>query len=355
MIQRLMPAWMQSSLEDNHLTDCRSVHAKLADVASARGALDASEAELLLAADELQIWRVYGQPTLAAYLEQTLGYSPHACSERLRVARELRELPQLHGALSAGRLHFSAVRELTRVATRDTEAAWIAEAIGKNVRQVEQAVAGHTKGDLPDDPADPDTAPRHLGFELTPATIAAFREMRKQLDVEVGERLSDDQVFQILTRRALEPATAAESRPAAQVAFMVCPSCKAATADGAGMIADVTPAQIDAAMCDAELLGDVEREPERVRKTVTARVRRQVYARDHHRCSVPGCRSARCLDIHHVRFQSHMGRHDIQNLTVLCSAHHALLHEGTLRVRGKAPDLVYERRAEHDDGWQRIT
>ena len=67
---------------------------------------------------------------------------------------------------------------------------------------------------------------------------------------------------------------------------MVCPTCKAATADGAGMIADVTPAQLDAAMCDAELLGDVEREPERVRKTVTARVRRQVYARDHHRCSV---------------------------------------------------------------------
>ena len=355
MIQRLMPAWMQSSLEENHITDCRSVHARLADIAGARGALDASEAELLLAADELQIWRVYGQPTLAAYLEQTLGYTPHACNERVRVARELRELPQLHGALAAGRLHFSAVRELTRVATRETEEAWIAEAIGKNVRQVEQVVAGHTKGDLPDDPADPDTAARHVGFELTPATIAAFRAMRKQLDAEVGERLTDDQVFQIMTRRTLEPATAAESRPAAQVAFMVCPSCKAATADGAGMIADVTPAQLDAAMCDAELLGHVEREPERVRKTITPRVRRQVYARDHHRCSVPGCRSARSLDVHHLHFQSHGGRHDIQNLTTLCSAHHALLHEGTLRVGGKAPDLVYERRTDDGEAWQPLT
>ena len=147
-----------SSLEADHLADCRSVHARLAEIANARGALDAREAELLLAADELQIWRAYGQPTLAAYLEVTLGYGPHAGNERLRVARELGELPQLHAALGAGRLHFSAVRELTRVATRETEDAWIAEATGKTVRQVEQAVAGHIKGDLPDDPADPDTA-----------------------------------------------------------------------------------------------------------------------------------------------------------------------------------------------------
>jgi uncharacterized protein DUF222 len=349
-----MPAWMESTIDENHLADCRSVHARLAEIASARSALDASEAELLLAADELQIWRAYGQPTLAAYLELTLGYGPHASNERLRVARELRELPQLHTALAAGRLHFSAVRELTRVATRETEHAWIAEATGKTVRQVEQAVAGHIKGDLPDDPADPDTAPRHVGFELTPATIAAFRAMRKQLDSECGERLTDDQLFQIVTRRALEPATAAESPPAAQVALMVCPSCKAATADGAGMIADITPAQRDAAMCDAELLGDVEREPERVRKTITPRLRRQVFARDRHRCTVPGCRSARNLDIHHVQFRSHGGSHEIWNITIQCSAHHALLHEGKLRVWGKAPDLVYERRTEDDDGWQRI-
>src|ERR1044071_9586350 len=89
----------QSSLEANHIADCRSVHAQLAEIAKARGALDASEAELLLAADELQIWRAFGQPTLAAYLETTLGYGPHSCTARLRGARELGELPQLHAAL----------------------------------------------------------------------------------------------------------------------------------------------------------------------------------------------------------------------------------------------------------------
>src|SRR5689334_15131397 len=156
------------SMQANHLADCRVVHARLEKIASARGALDAREAELLLEADQLEIWRVYGQPTLAAYLELTLGYTPHACNERLRVARELHELPQLHEALAAGRLHFSAVRELTRVATRETEAAWLAVAEGRSVRQVEQAVAGHRKGDLPSDPPDPETTLLQFTFEVTP-------------------------------------------------------------------------------------------------------------------------------------------------------------------------------------------
>jgi len=281
------------SMHDDHLDDCRALHARLQTIASARGALDAREAELLVEADELQIWRAYGQPTLAAYLELTLGYGPHACNERLRVARELSELPQLHEALAAGRLHFSAVRELTRVATRDTEAAWLAAAEGTSVRQVEQAVAGHTKGDLPTDPADPETALLRVTFEVTPATLAAFRTMRKELDDEHGERLTDDQLFQAVARRALEPAAATGSPRASQVAYMQCPACKAATADAAGIVVDVTPAQLDTALCDAEILGDVEREPARIRKTVSDRLRRQVFARDHHRCTVPGCRAGR--------------------------------------------------------------
>jgi len=283
-------------------------------------------------------------------LELTLGYGPHAANERLRVARELRELPLLRDALADGRLHFSAVRELTRVANRETEDEWIAAAEGKNLRQIERLVAGHAKGDRPDDPADPETMLERVTFELTPATIAAFRAMRKALDEESGERLTDDQLFQILARRALEPATSTVR--ASQVAYMVCPDCKAATADGAGMVADVTPSQLERALCDAEILGDADGEPTPVRKTVTDRLRRQVFARDHHRCTVPGCRSARNLDIHHVRYRVH--GHEIWNLTVLCSGHHDLLHEGTLRISGKAPDLTFERRTE-EDGWQLLS
>src|SRR5215216_3953508 len=206
VVQGDMRAWMSTTIEENHLADCRQLHERLVQIARSRSALDARETELLLDAEELQIWRVHGQPTLAAYLELTLGYGPHAANERLRVARELRELPLIHEALADGRLHFSAVRELTRVANGETEGEWIAAAAGKNLRQIERLVAGHHKGDLPTDPADPEAMLERVGFELAPATIAAFRAMRKALDEECGERLTDDQLFQILARRAVEAA-----------------------------------------------------------------------------------------------------------------------------------------------------
>ena len=57
----------------------------------------------------------------------------------------------------------------------------------------------------------------------------------------------------------------------------------------------------------------------RVTATVSPALRRRVFARDHYRCVVPGCRSARNLDVHHVVFQSHGGRHDEWNLCLLCS------------------------------------
>jgi hypothetical protein len=51
------------------------------------------------------------------YLERELGYSPQVGIERMRVAHALAELPQIEACLGAGQLAFSAVRELTRVAT----------------------------------------------------------------------------------------------------------------------------------------------------------------------------------------------------------------------------------------------
>jgi hypothetical protein len=66
----------------------------------------------------------------------------------VRIATALEDLPELADALANG--------ELTRVATRATEQAWLDDARGKNLRQIEQAVAGRKRGDRPSDPADPE-------------------------------------------------------------------------------------------------------------------------------------------------------------------------------------------------------
>jgi hypothetical protein len=73
---------------------------------------------------------------------------------------------------------------------------------------------------------------------------------------------------------------------------------------------------------------------------VTKAKRRLVFARDGQRCSVPGCHYTHGLDIHHLVFQAHGGKHQLSNLILLCSVHHQLLHENKLIITGKAPDAL---------------
>src|SRR5215468_2250996 len=147
--------------------DWRVVDRALRSIATRRAALDADEARWLREAEALQIWRRLGMVNAIDYMERVLGYRPRSAEERLRVARALGSLPELEQALATGELPFSAVRELTRVATRQTEAVWIREARGKSVHEIEQLVAGHRPGDTPDAPPDPTARMHVVRLELT--------------------------------------------------------------------------------------------------------------------------------------------------------------------------------------------
>lgn len=95
---------------------------------------------------------------------------------------------------------------------------------------------------------------------------------------------------------------------------------------------------LERASCDARILGSLDAAaPERATTTVTPRLREQVFARDHHRCTVPGCRSARNLEAHHIIEQARGGKHELSNITLLCSGHHSALHGGLLTMQGQAP------------------
>ena len=55
---------------------------------------------------------------------------------------------------------------------------------------------------------------------------------------------------------------------------------------------------------------------------------------------MPGCRSSRYLEVHHIVARSNGGGHELENLTLLCDGHHHALHEGNLTITGKAPAIV---------------
>src|SRR3954447_11878808 len=78
----------------------RQIDRKLRVIAKKRSALDATEAQLLVEADALEIWGEFGYVSIYEYMERVLGDGPKAAHDRLRVARELDELPALAESLA---------------------------------------------------------------------------------------------------------------------------------------------------------------------------------------------------------------------------------------------------------------
>jgi hypothetical protein len=319
--------------------------AKVRDYVQREATLAAEGASLLREVEDTRLWHWLGYPSIVAYVEARFGIGPHAALERLRTARELADLPQINDALAAGTIKYGHARELSRMATRETESDWLAHTDKMTVGQVQREVAGLAKGDLPDAPKRPELERVRVYFDVTPAVKARIRDMRALADTERGERQDDSDFLEMILRDFAEREGRTDvsgTRPAYQVATTICRVCKTATQTGAGIEVVVPQGTAELACCDAEHIGDVDAdEPARVKKTVTDRMTRQVRARDGEQCVVPGCRAARNLDNHHIIFQSHGGPHKLWNLATVCSGHHRAVHDGKLSITGRAPDLTF--------------
>jgi hypothetical protein len=70
----------------------------------------------------------------------------------------------------------------------------------------------------------------------------------------------------------------------------------------------------------------------RKRRTVTTALKRALWSRDRG-CTFPGCRNRRYVEAHHIRHWASGGKTSVENLTLLCSHHHTLLHEGGFSIR----------------------
>jgi hypothetical protein len=331
--------------------DWREVDRMLRGIARRRAALDSDEAEWLRRGRSLGVHRELGLATFVEYVERVLGYSPGAARERLRVADALVALPKLQAAMAAGDVPYSAARELTRVATVDTEDAWLAVAAKHTVRDIEDMVSGRHRGALPDDPPDPAARLHELRLLVPAAVLGKFTAARRALEETSGHALTDGDLLATLCDGQLagaEGGDAAASRPMYQIAITRCPDCLRAWHDVAGHTIEVSGAELAQASCDADLLGRVDGDkPARVTKSIPPRTRRAVLRRDRGRCIVPGCRNARYVDVHHLIARAKGGKHTPTTLAALCSAHHAAAHDGRMRVEGTAPGKL---RFTHADG-----
>ena len=104
---------------------------------------------------------------------------------------------------------------------------------------------------------------------------------------------------------------------------------------GAG--ADLPIDTIKRLACDGSVVTIVEdadgapHDVGRKKRTVSRALRRALWSRDRG-CTFPGCSNKRYVDAHHVHHWIDGGETSAENLTLLCSYHHRLLHEGGYRI-----------------------
>jgi len=358
-------------------------HEELVRLAATRAGLDYDEGQWLLRAERSGVHVRLGYGSFREYVERLFGYSPRLVQEKLRVADALEGLPVLSAELEHGRLSFSAVRELSRVATAATEQAWLEAARGRSIREIEELVSGHKPGNLPEDPPDA-AAKRHvLRLEVSGEAFATFREAMAKMRREAGEVLDDDAAVLLLCRRALE-GPRDEGRSSYQVALTVCEHCRRGMQQGRGELVEVSAEIVEMAECDGQNVGHVGetgrahvgetrhahvgetrahvgetdrahvRESHahvgvslpRAKQAIPPARRRRVMRRDGGCCRVPGCRQAVFVDVHHLELRSEGGGNTLENLVTLCAAHHRATHHGELLVEGSASGVLTFRHAD---------
>jgi hypothetical protein len=354
-------------------------HEALSRLAKQRAMADAEEGRWLLAALRSAAHVHLGFGGFAEYIETLFGYSRRCIQEKLRVAEALEGLPAVASWLESGTLSWSAVREITRVAVPETEAAWLEIARGKTIRQLADLVAGKHLGDTPATPPDP-AARRHvLRFEVTAETFALFREALGELRRRTGSSLDDDAALSEMARQVLS-GPHDDGRSSYQIALTVCAACRAGQQDGSGDRIHVGSDIVEMASCDGQHIGHVGMRPAndaasgaapnhaandvgrdsggalpesahvgaltRAKQDVPPAVRRMVLRRDNKRCRVPSCRNVAFLDLHHIIPRSERGTHEPANLLTVCGAHHRALHRGEIAVEGDAGAVVHFRHAD---------
>jgi hypothetical protein len=352
------------------------------EIAELSAHLDAATARLLALIREFDArggWNT-GFRSCAAWLAWRVGLAPGAAREHVRVARALGTLPRLAQALARGELSYSKVRELTRVATPESEERLLAVARAGTAEHVERIVRGWRRVDRQAEARE--TARRHASRALhVHQDEDGMVVLRGRLEPEVGALLIRAVAA---ARETLYPRGRAEAITPPADPSGDPPTMAQQQADALALLAETAlhhtihpgaPGEryqvvvhVDAGVlaepeqpgqsvledgarvpagtslrlsCDASRTLMRHDEAGRVvevgarTRTVPPALRRALQYRDRG-CRFPGC-GVRFAEGHHIRHWAHGGPTTLPNLALLCRRHHRAVHEEGFQV-ARGPD-----------------
>ncbi|MEE4299397.1 MAG: DUF222 domain-containing protein [Pseudomonadales bacterium] len=380
-----------STLSDDQLVDA---------IVTFSGHMNAAEFRLIRLVGELDLRKdqgACGVDSIPAWLGYYCGLDGNAAREKLRVARALRELPEIRACFAAGEISYSKVRAITRVANASNEKLLLSYALGATAAQMERVVRGYRQVERIE---DPETVLRHrrrrgldwwfdddgmlvIQGRLAPEDGALFIRAIEAVctRMKADERAAEAEDLSVRVQGELDEE--ADSPPGARradalveilEAGLANPDAELAGGDLTLVVMHVPVGASQAAgnplpdqalcelehgpavphetacriACDASVVTHHEHPDGRVAsigrrsRTVPYWLRRALEHRDVG-CRFPGCNRTRHLDAHHVVHWAEGGETSLDNLLLLCRHHHRQIHDGRFHIRRSADgDVLFD-------------
>ena len=310
-------------------------------VAKSAAVVDAATHEFLTqvrAFDEVDGWQQQGATSMAAWLAYRVGLTPGVAREKVRVSRALAQLPATDEALRLGQISYWKVRELSRVATAETEAQLLEYAAHTTGAQFEKVcrLFRQTQRELVPAECEPErwVHQRSTQDGMVRLTIQVRPEEAATLTAAMESASDTGELVDGLMAMAEETARGDKpQRPPAEVVVHIdADTLTGQLSDGSGVPTHVC----ERLLCDAGIVPVLEDQHGhtldvgRKSRSVPAALRRALHMRDEG-CRFPGCDHTRWLE-HHAHHWARGGKTSLSNMILLCSAHHRLLHDGVVSM-----------------------
>ena len=322
--------------------------------------LAAASDELLRAIvpyDRDRLWKRSGATSMTAWLAARYRVTKATAREWVRVARALEDLPRIAREHAKGTLSWEQVRFLTRFATVEDEDHWVKVAPSMSPSALlyeaerRERVTARGAGQAHRRRSartwwDPETSELNLFARFGPDQGAlverglaklADQMPKDELAERPGEARAADAIASAVTGGGggRAPVALVVHADAATLEGTEGRAALCETEDGRQLASEV----VRRLACDASVDLVLESDGRAVGIGRRGRVpspwlRRLVVHRDRGRCRFPGCEGDRWVDAHHIVHWGNGGPTDLDNLVLLCDAHHRLIHEGGWKISG---------------------
>ena len=302
----------------------------------------------------------WGLDCTAKWLAWRCDLSMATAREKVRVAQALKHLPLISAAFATGELSYSKVRSLTRVANAGNEEDLVAFALRNTASHVAEYCRELRMG-TPMSAGIAERAFAHRSLRVRRDADRGMLSVTVELPIEAGElvekaldKARDDECLEIpdlvdtswskrqadafvtMLKEYLQDSSG-ETNSSSDNYLVNIHVDQSALAGEVGR-SSLPIETVKRLCCDGQTVVMTETkdgEPlsiGRKSRVVPKGIERAVRARDKNTCRFPGCRNKRFVAIHHIEHWANGGETAVEQLMLLCSKHHTLVHEGGFRI-----------------------